>query len=534
MDSFLKTGPARFQQLVQPPRSSKEKAMKDAKRKTKKTSQNSEVPASQVKRKPGQGRYWRRPDLAHLRVDLGSWSGNPEADLRRFISQYGRVGAKDRKRQVSEGTATRRHDVLRRCFRLLQDDNRGITTLAHLKPRHARKLIDLMTNAGISAQTQIQYWSILNWFWSLHGMGDLGPIGKQVSEDRRHLYKQRHIANLDRSLTGNGVTIEDVYERLCAVCPRTARLALLGFAFGMRRTETLRFRPHENSTDRLIMLRYGTKTGRPRDVDRELGTDKMKALGNQALTELKAMTPQGEHAGYPDLTLKQAKNRFKNVLRAAGVTRKQLGVTMHSMRHEYAIEVMRTLSQCEVPIRNGGTIDYRRFDEARRQVMQNLGHNRMKVSSAYYGSYGKSGPEAKERLKASLESIQPHLGRLHQMVQRAGASNLWFVGARSRGENPDNNVPYEFELVGACDAPAVMTAAQEISHYLQSQLAVEVRVSLRDVALDGSASSDAESHRQHDSLGVRVRGILLIRVSTSQAEARQPSGEAGQKERTDD
>src|SRR5439155_1446727 len=42
------------------------------------------------------------------------------------------------------------------------------------------------------------------------------------------------------------------------------------------------------------------------------------------------------HLGHPGLTLKQCLKRFDNVMRKAGVTKKELGVTAHGLRHQFA------------------------------------------------------------------------------------------------------------------------------------------------------------------------------------------------------
>jgi len=44
------------------------------------------------------------------------------------------------------------------------------------------------------------------------------------------------------------------------------------------------------------------------------------------------------HLGHPGLSLKQSLKRFDNVMQKAGITKRQLGVTAHGLRHQFAHE----------------------------------------------------------------------------------------------------------------------------------------------------------------------------------------------------
>lgn len=429
-----------------------------------------------VERKRGQGRQWRQPDFEVIRPQISRWDGDPWVDVAKFIHLYGHYGASDPMRRVSERTVTRRKEELWRCFRLLSSHNRGITSLSQFKPRYARTLIDLMRNANISEQTQIQYWATLRWFWRLHGMEDVGGIRENAAIEHRCRYVQRGAADRDRSVTGAGLSIDEVLERVGKVCERTRLYLQLSYAFGLRQKEALRFRPHDDATEDMLMLRFGTKGGRPRDVDRALGTDVMREHGRQALAGLRAMTKPGDHAGYPGKTLKQSVCRLRQVLQRAGVTRRELGITMHGFRHEYAIEAMKAISGAEVPIRGGAFINYRVLDDHRRVIMRALGHNRVRVSSAYYGSYAKMAREAQQRFLRSWYELKPQLEGLHELVVSAGAVNLLMSGSRARGVNTSDKEPYEFDLVGARSVEDGEVAAAAIKRLLEAELCVPVRV----------------------------------------------------------
>ena len=444
-------------------------------------------------RKRGQGRRWREFAITEPRPQLSDWQGELDRDVARFIRQFGHVGAKDPMRRLSERTVTRRREELWRCVELLRTEKRGFEKLSQFKPRYAKVLIELMCKANISEQTQIQYWSTLRWFWRTHGLEDVGGIRENAPPEFRDRYVQRCTADRDRSITGAGLTVEEVLERVERVCPRTRLYLQLAYAFGLRQKEALRLRPYDDATEDMIMLRFGTKAGRPRDVDRALGTDAMRELGRQAIKGLRAITQPGQHAGYPNHTLEQSVRRLRKTLQRAGVTRRELGVTMHGFRHEYAIQAMKAITGAEVPIRGGAIINYRILDEHRKVIMEALGHNRMRISSAYYGSYAKMAREAQQRFMQSWNELKPHLERLNALVRGAGAINLLLSGNRARGTNTNNKEPYEFDLVGARTVEGGQAAAAEIKRFLEVEICVPVRVFLTSEMPDLSGPTRASA-----------------------------------------
>jgi integrase len=93
------------------------------------------------------------------------------------------------------------------------------------------------------------------------------------------------------------------------------------------------------------------------------------------------------HLGHPGLTLKQSLKRFENVVRKAGITKSQLGVTPHGLRHQFAADLFFDITGIDTPVCGGEvcvTPDMLR--DARLQVARQLGHGRPQISAAYLGS----------------------------------------------------------------------------------------------------------------------------------------------------
>ena len=85
--------------------------------------------------------------------------------------------------------------------------------------------------------------------------------------------------------------------------------------------------------------------------------------------------------------MKQSLKRFDNVMRKAGITRKQLGVTAHGLRHEFAQEFHVELTDVQPPVRGGDACaDPEVLKSALIEIARQLGHNRPSIPSAYCGS----------------------------------------------------------------------------------------------------------------------------------------------------
>ena len=79
--------------------------------------------------------------------------------------------------------------------------------------------------------------------------------------------------------------------------------------------------------------------------------------------------------------------RFDNVMQKAGVTKKQLGVTAHGLRHQFAQEFHVELTDVQAPVRGGDVCaDPETLKAALLEIARQLGHNRATISNAYLGS----------------------------------------------------------------------------------------------------------------------------------------------------
>ncbi|MCZ7564338.1 MAG: hypothetical protein M5U08_11655 [Burkholderiales bacterium] len=132
-----------------------------------------------------------------------------------------------------------------------------------------------------------------------------------------------------------------------------------------------------------------------------------------ALEAAKALvSTESQYLADPARSLKQNLYRLRNVLQKFGVTRRELGITAHGLRHEYAADRYETFSGAAAPVRGGVAPDAETDDRARLQVAEELGHSRIEVVAAYLGGRDKrharsAAPAQAEDQQRSVDDADP-------------------------------------------------------------------------------------------------------------------------------
>lgn len=211
----------------------------------------------------------------------------------------------------------------------------------------------------------------------------------------RRCYAAQH----DKGWSGNGVDVEGSIRAVAQIDPHVAVQLRMVMAFGLRRKEAVMFRPHVCEVPdyalpascaaisryvSFLRIKRGTKGGRLR----------FAAIRTQAQRDALACAKEvarfpHSHLGRPGLSLKQSLDLFSNVVRAAGLTKKMLGVTPHGLRHEFAGDLYYDIANVQPPVRGGDPcFEPDTMRAAYQEVAIQLGHNRPQISGAYLGKPG--------------------------------------------------------------------------------------------------------------------------------------------------
>lgn len=201
-------------------------------------------------------------------------------------------------------------------------------------------------------------------------------------------FKRQKIALKSKSATGNGFELDTLINRADAINQRFGAMVRLEITFGLRRSEVLQIQPYLDDKNLYLDIRPRVaKNGLARTIPIET------EIQRQALDYAKAIVKIREHLGWVDKPanshqlLKRNENRYNYYMGQLGLTKKQTGVTGHGLRSQYAEDI--ALSKGFVPATIGGTtgqLDQESLDLVRLQISKNMGHSRISVTGAYYGT----------------------------------------------------------------------------------------------------------------------------------------------------
>lgn len=394
---------------------------------------------------------------------------NWRAELGDVFRIHGRIRQKRSSAVISEETLRNRRDIIFSTIEELMKRNR-LVCLAQVRPKYVPVMFQIWRDKKVSNRAQLNYFSAFRWFWRVFGIG-LPPI-RQYEIERDQFVIQR-AARVDLSWSGNGVNIDEVIEAIRKDDPIAARLFLAMRAFGLRAKEALRLEPHSADEGHSLRISKGSKTGRPRTI--WYGDfDEMEM--HRMIESMRGEVPEGCHLAWENRTLAQAKARLYTICRKHGITRNQLGVTMHGLRHEWAIDALKRMTDVDPPVRGGQAIDYRKLAEARRVISMGLGHARPSIGESYYGSFLQADREQGRRQMASFNILEPLLPRIFGMLGSEVANNLYWIGDRALGKHSNTTVRFEFLIGAAVELTTAVKALAGLANLVTEATGRDARV----------------------------------------------------------
>lgn len=412
--------------------------------------------------------------------DLSKWKDpNYKADIGRLMHENGRWDSRNPEKRAANKTQANKRLALERAMNLLTERKRNFQTLSQLKPTHIPELIALWMEARVSEATQVQYFSALRWFWRQHGIQVETIKHFAVDPD---IYIIRSAAQTDRSVSIHVPDVLKFIDAMEAVDERFRWFCLLSYAAGFRKQECLCLDPHNNDLGTHIKITAGAKGGRPRTVNLQATGEAMYALARAAIDGLKQLTPMGSHAGWPGKSLAQNLRYFSRMSDKVGLTKEKLGTTFHGLRHDYAINGLEMLTGQTAPVRGGDILNYRRYRDHQLTISKELGHNRPKVTNAYYGSFPAMVRRAKNNFIRDWSLLEPHLERVKALMIDLGvAPEIYMIGSRAMGLDTKSTEPFHLQLAYGLSDSLAGDVSRTIGAYLTNMMGVGVMVSPNSV-----------------------------------------------------
>jgi integrase len=242
---------------------------------------------------------------------------------------------------------------------------------AGLKGRHVQALLRQWQVDGISAATMKNRMAVLRW-WA-EKIDNPGAVDR---ENGTYGIGQRTY----KASTSKAKALPA--EKLAQVRNPYVRMSLeLQQAFGLRREESIKIKPHQaDRGDRLVLQSSWCKGGRAREIP--LRTEAQRAVLDRAKALVRfegaSLIPRGK-------TYAQQMGRYTTQTRYAGLSK------MHGLRHAYAETRFLELAGFAAPVAGGPT--WREMTpqqkeaayDARVIVSEELGHAREEIVSNYLG-----------------------------------------------------------------------------------------------------------------------------------------------------
>lgn len=280
------------------------------------------------------------------------------------------------------------HETCRRLHRL----GYRIEDIGSLKEKHIEAVVKSWHEEGLSNKTMQNQYSRLKIFvndWmGKRGLVKTGGIAEYLpAVDPKTLKVQTYTVET-KSWSGQGVDIKEWLNKAQRIDTRFEGMLLMGLAFGLRKKEMLEIKPWKaDKGESLDIDGSVAKNGRFRSIkmDGEYGH-----FQREVLNHVKGLVKRSETLGWPGRTKKQNENRYYKYMASIGATKYESGVTGHGLRAEFAENQAMLLGL--LPPALGG--DKRQMSKIEREeitlrVSNQMGHGRVAVLGAYYGTFRK-------------------------------------------------------------------------------------------------------------------------------------------------
>lgn len=316
--------------------------------------------------------------------------------LQRILDQHNGYRAGGKGGKCSTETRYHRAAIIRLAFAQLWEMGNRLPEPTSLGGRHIELLMQRWDQEGVTVKvlhTRISYLRTFSKWIGKEGM--VKDVHDYLPE--RDL-KRREAASKNRAWLANGVDPQEIIAKACALDERLGLVLALQDAFALRMKEAIEMRPAYCLVEsgKAIEIYEGTKGGRLRRVD--LDSDYKREVFEWARSV--AAAGRGGRVRWPNRTWKQARRYYYYVLaEKLGVNIKEMGVSSHGLRHQYAQDKYQDVSGQPPPISgvDPRQVDPEKHREASIQVARDLGHGRAQVSNSYYGTHGHRLRQAKRK-----------------------------------------------------------------------------------------------------------------------------------------
>lgn len=419
---------------------------------------------------------------------INAHPNDPLRQMAMFMQDLDLQASTGRRRQVSHRTETAFSRTMKNAIQDLKKVRMPIQRIDQIGRSHALALTAYWTNElGHGASTIKNKLTDIRKFCDL--IGKQGAIPKRAELDEAlaqkgidpDTLKRNQVTHWSKTWSSAGVNSMEVIARVEQENPHEALLFELENCFGLRVNEALSFRPLESERVNGVMVNLGTKGGKGRFVP-FLQDEAKAARQRDVLERAKAWAqkhPKGE-MGYERMSIEDARTKYYHELRKYGVNKKQMGVSSHGLRHEFAADYFEDMTGHRPPAEGQEPSAWFKenralVEHAYKKVSEALGHWRKDISTAYLGSVAFMSKTQQKRIEKLIELFQNTEG-VAQGLLDTGVERAWLTGRGASGVDMHHRERIELTvtLEQGLDMAVVLVEVQAL---LEKMLPGRVKVS---------------------------------------------------------
>jgi integrase len=419
----------------------------------------------------------------------GAWPNNPHKQIAYLFAKGKVIAATGIKRESADKTRQDMSEHLFKAVRELKEVGMPIRNVSELDSKHVMALIKKWEATPLEWKTiEVRVSSlrrVLDFLNKPNIIPKRGAFHKWLDENGvtvHHSRKSRD-SETSKAWTAHGVDPQEVMDRVNEGDPLIGLLMELQLAFGLRKQESYKLEPRSSDEGMRLYIWQGAKGGRARPID--FDDDPMIAEWQRDLLErakVFALKHPQRRLSVPGLTDDQMNSRFNNVMIKYGVTQKELGVTAHGLRHEFAAR--RFSAASGLPPQNVGTVPASVYVEqkenvkaARIKTSEALGHWREDITTSYVGSTSKLQKLSRQRMDTWVRRFEDDADLMGE-IAKIDVKNLWLVGKAGNGLVMQPNTPLEVQVCFNSLDDQVWSRMDKLEQRMVLSLGRPVRVSI--------------------------------------------------------
>jgi hypothetical protein len=253
-----------------------------------------------------------------------------ESQLHLVVRSLGREKI-ERSHQAAKTTAAQRASVGALIIHQLVEGGFKLPTLLRLRQEHVRHLADRWNQEQLAADTILARFSVLRWLAA--AIGKPGMVQDLSCYGLAWVSHAKRLKSGDRtSWSAKQVKTDQIIAKVETIDGMVACQLRLMHAFGLKLRHVLLMRPTEFHQGDELHLAHGTRGGRALAIPMRTET---QHCALQHAKYAAGSTPSGRLVS-EGTSFESARSRFYCVMKRYGITKAQLGVTSHGLRHDCA------------------------------------------------------------------------------------------------------------------------------------------------------------------------------------------------------